>query len=97
VGADERRTLARARYTETDGAVSLSITGQDAKSQDKPNFSSFEDSDIRLREVLYVNDDLICYEWNSDRKEVEAGEFNSPEDIVQNFFEDIFLKNAGLA
>lgn len=75
----------------------MSVTGQDARSLEKPNFSSFDDDDIRLREILYVNDDLICYEWNTEEQKMEAGECSSPEEIVQNFFEDIFLKKAGLA
>lgn len=84
-------------YTEADGAVALSVTGQEARSQEKPNFNNFEDDDIRLREVLYVNDDLICYDWNAEKKKIEPKECSSPEDIVQNFFEDIFMKKAGLA
>lgn len=81
----------------SDGVVSLAITGQSIEDGEKPNFANFHDEQIRLREVLYAKDDLICYEYNDSKKTIEAGDCASPGDLVQRFFEDVFLRKAGLA
>lgn len=83
--------------TSADGVVSLAITGQSMDDSEKPNFANFHDEQIRLREVLYAKDDLICYEYNDSTKSVESGDCDSPGDLVQRLFEDVFLRKAGLA
>lgn len=84
-------------YYAADGAVSLALAGQEAQSQDRLNFYSFQDAHIRLREMLYLNDRLISYEQTLLQKDISASDESSLEDIVRTFFEDVFYRKAGLA
>lgn len=80
----------------TDNLVSLSITGQEAHSREPPNFYSYADPHIRLRELLYLNEQLICYEQPLPGQAWSATDEKSIEDIVKAFFEDVFYRKAGI-
>lgn len=83
-------------HPEADGMIALAITGQDARSTDRLIFGNFNDPDIRLRELLYSQDELICYEQGDDNK-LKLSDAAAAEDAIREFFEDIFYKKAGLA
>lgn len=81
--------------TDLKDIVTLQFTGLSAKSEDKPDFSQFADEHVRLREIFYHNDKLhVSYCKKDvltfyDDKSIEA--------IIQDLFEDIFLKKGGLS
>lgn len=76
-------------------AVSLQFTGIPAKSEERPNFLSFDDQDIRLREIMFFKDDLhAAYEVNGARSYIDN---KTSEEIIQDVFEDVFYKKGGLS
>jgi hypothetical protein len=84
-------------YSAADGVVSLAITGQEAHSTDRPNFYTYQDSQIRLREMLYLNDQLIVYQQQLPQSDLVASDDQSLDDVVRTFFEDVFYRKAGVS
>jgi Fic family protein len=81
--------------TDLKDVVSLQFTGLPAKSDGKPDFSHFSDEHIRLREVFYHKDKL--HAAYSESGVVVYYDDKSIENIIQDLFEDIFLKKGGLS
>lgn len=71
-------------------------TGQEAQSREHINFYSFQDPHIRLRELLYLDEQLISYQQRLPDQNLVATDENSLEDNVRTFFEDVFCRKAGL-
>lgn len=84
-------------FGETRDLVSVYITGQDANDPTPPNFYNFHDPHIRLRELLYPGDDLVVYYEENPAEEFVIKYDLSVENVVQDLFEDIFYRKAGLA
>jgi Fic family protein len=84
-------------YPAADNAIALCITGHEAKSAERPNFLQYEDAHIHLREILFVEDDLICYEQELPATTICPSELLTADDVVRKFFEDVFYRKAGLA
>lgn len=75
--------------------VSMQFTGIEARSTDRLDYFNYADGDIRLRELLYHNDDLHSFiERNGVRDCIDN---QSIEDVVKDLFEDVFFRKGGLA
>lgn len=75
--------------------VTLQFTGLSARSEEKPDFGNFSDSEIRLREIFYHNEVLHASYMEGD--ELKFYDNKSVETIIQDLFEDVFLKKGGLS
>ncbi len=75
--------------------VSLQFTGLAAKTEQRPNFSVYDDADIRIREMMFFEDVLhVAYD---EKKERVYYDNKSTEDVIQDVFEDVFFEKGGLA
>jgi Fic family protein len=83
-------------YHSADGLVSMAITGQDAQSRDRPNFYAYQDPQIRLREMLYLDDQFIAYQQQIGQQMIVPSDGQSLDDVVRNFFEDVFYRKAAV-
>lgn len=75
--------------------VTLQFTGQPAKSDEKPDFGHFSDEHIRLREIFYHEDTLHVSYAEKDNLVFHGDK--TIEEIIQDLFEDVFLKKGGLS
>jgi Fic family protein len=79
-------------------AVGLFITG--GSGDDNLSFYSYDDKAIRLREVLFRNEETHTYYVDHDTSNSEADWRpigpESPSDIVRDFYEDILTRKVGL-
>lgn len=75
--------------------VSLNFTGLPAKTQQRPDFQNFSDPDIRLREIMYVNDQMyVVHEKDNARL---APKPSTVEEVIKSVFEDVFYRKGNLA
>ena len=77
-------------------AVALYFTGTEAPAGPRPNFLSYEDPHIRLREVLFHEDRQFVYRQLEPRADWSFDEVNGTARIVEDFFLDVFNRKAGL-
>lgn len=75
--------------------VTLQFTGLSAKSEEKPDFANFSDGDIRLREIFYHDEKL--HASYVEGQDMVFHDDKSIETIIQDLFEDVFLKKGGLS
>lgn len=88
-------------FADARDAVSLFVTGGDV--HEEYNFYRFEDPIIRLREILFLHDDMYVYYFKGEHLEgLRGGERWSPanvlslSEIVRDFYEDILHRKAGI-
>lgn len=84
-------TFAAARPT-----VGLYFTGTPAPDGPRPDFRSYEDPHIRLREILFLDDRRYVYRQQNPEADWDVSEFNSTAELVEEFFLDVFNRKAGL-
>jgi len=77
-------------------AVALYFTGTDIPDGERPNFYSFTDPHIRLREVLFLGDNTIVYRQPAPDEQWKLEEKNNNNQIVEDLFIDVFVRKAGL-
>lgn len=74
--------------------VSMHFTGIPAKSDERLDYTNYNDPHIRLRELLYHNDKLHAFvEKNGVRDCIDDA---SIEEVVRDLFEDVFYRKGGL-
>lgn len=83
-------------FTPPRDAVALYFTGTDIPDGDRPNFYSFADPHIRLREVLFLEDNTIVYRQHAPGEQWKLEEKDNNNQIVEDLFIDIFVRKAGL-
>ncbi len=76
--------------------VSIFVTGCLASSDARPDFQQYGDPHIRIREILFMDDDIFVYRQEDIESRWTCQAVSSLEDIVQSFFEDVFYRKAGL-
>ncbi len=90
-------------FHHTDDLVSLFVTGGPPGAD--YDFGRFSDSEIRLREILFYHENLYAYEFEGEKFEGKYGDMmekwnpkadRKMNDVVREFFGDIFVKKAGL-
>ena len=62
----------------------------------RPNFATYEDPHIRLRELLFLDDRAFLYRQPDPDKDWEVQEMDSVASVVEEFFLDVFQRKAGL-
>jgi Fic family protein len=77
-------------------AVALYFTGTAIPDGPEPNFSRYEDPHVRLREVLFLDDEGQVYVQESPDAEWKISEFKTPTELVEQLFLDVFNRKAGL-
>lgn len=77
-------------------AVALYFTGTEAPEGPRPNFLSYEDPHVRLREILFLDDHQLVYRQPEPGEDWQLDAFNGTAGIVEEFFLDIFNRKAGL-
>ena len=82
-------------------AVSLFLTGGNLG--EEYNFFRFEDSLIRLREILFLHEDMHVYYFQGEHLEGSRGgerwspaNLTSVSEIVRDFYEDVLHRKAGI-
>lgn len=77
------------------GTVAIYVTGQLADSTDRLELLHFDDPHVTLRELVYVNDELLRYRIDSEGSLVCDSGVDINE-VVRDFFMDIFGRKLGL-
>lgn len=77
-------------------AVALYFTGAEAKEQTKPNFANYADPHIRLREILFFDDEAYLYTQPSADKPWVIQDLATNNQVVEQLFMDVFARKAGL-
>lgn len=77
------------------GTVALYVAGQAADAAERLDILHFDDPHITLRELVYVDDDLLRYRLNEEG-ELECDVDTSPTEAVRDFFLDVFGRKLGL-
>ena len=78
-------------------AVSIYFTGVDVQTDQRPDFAYYNDPHIRLREVLFIDDRMFVYSQASPDEQWRVTECESLEDVIEEFYFDVFARKAGLA
>ncbi len=78
-------------------SVGLYFTGVPAHSFEQPDYTNYSDLHIRLREVLFEADRVCRYTQEAPAEPWKVDEVTTTEEIVEEFFKDVFLRKAGLA
>ncbi|MBK0327940.1 Fic family protein [Rhodobacteraceae bacterium F11138] len=86
------------------GAVSLCLTGGEPQANVRYNFDQFTDDEIRLRELLYINDKMHLYTATTEKRKGRFGpeeiwaceEIGDTSVLVQSFLEDMFVRKLGI-
>jgi len=76
--------------------VGLYFTGVPAHSFDKPEYRNYRDPHIRLREVLFFEDHTYRYTQDAPDSSWKSDEIEDVDTLVREFFEDVFVRKAGL-
>lgn len=76
--------------------VALYFVGGEARSYVREDFRDYADPHVRMREVLYVGDRLHKYVQEDPGKGWECSVGESIESVVEEYFNDIFMRKAGL-
>jgi hypothetical protein len=66
--------------------VSLYFTGTSAPDGPRPDFNSYEDPHIRLREILLLDDRRYVYRQQNPEADWDATEFKSVAELVEGSF-----------
>ena len=77
-------------------AVALYFTGTGAPDGPQASFVQYEDPHIRIREVLYLADEGYVYTQKSPDDDWEVAGFQTPTEIAEQLFLDVFNRKAGL-
>ena len=85
------------------GTVALFVTGGEPKKGARFDFQSFSDRDIRLREMLFCNDQQYRYydgaaleAHDSFRSETWQWAQTTNHDVISDLFEDLFRRKLGV-
>lgn len=86
------------------GTVSLCLTGGEPQANIRYNFDKFADEEVRLREVLYINDKMYIYTATTEEREGRFGpeeiwacdEIRDISVLVQSFLEDMYVRKLGI-
>ena len=77
-------------------AVAIYFTGTEVPDGPKPNFQSYEDPHIRLREVLFLDNNEFVYRQASPDEEWTLDDVSTNNQIVEDIFLDVFGRKGGL-
>lgn len=82
-------------FQQNQNIVSLYVTG--GRYAEKYGFAGvFFDADIRLREVLFLREDMFWYSGTDASEPAECFAVDDVNVVVQNFMEDILIKKIGI-
>lgn len=90
--------------TDLYGTVGLHITGGVPEFGARFDFESFSDPDIKLREIIFVNDTLHCYKASqancsddpSREEEWICSEESDFSTLINSFLEDVLVRKLGI-
>ena len=83
-------------FQRTRDTVAIYLTGSDPRLDAPPSFRNYNGPHIRLRELVFVDDNLYVFSHSSTGRPWECRDDLTPAEVAREFFEDVFYRKVGI-
>ena len=83
-------------FQEQRDTIGIYVTGVDPRGGAQPTFRRYDDPHIRLRELVFVENNLYVFSRGAAAQPWECRDDLSTSEALREFFEDMFYRKAGL-